>query len=210
MERKKTQLEIFQSVGYLAKVQVSMPKRVKIGPKTMDCVFIGYAKSSKACRLLVHKFKHPDINENTTIESDNAELFENIYLYKTRHEQSSGGSKRPRDDPSYVSPKSDVYVFSMLLVELITKKEFDYSFFYTKECRKENLVDESFKEVDLQTGSRITNLTYRCTNTEPEERPTMKDVLDVLKEATKMGAKGRKRERDENEDGSQGGETKKR
>ncbi|PHT42276.1 hypothetical protein CQW23_16301 [Capsicum baccatum] len=87
----------------------------------------------------------------------------------------------------YVSPKSDVYVFSMLL---ITKKEFDYSFFYTKECRKENLVDESFKEVDLQTGSRITNLTYRCTNTEPEERPTMKDVLDVLKEATKMGAKG--------------------
>ncbi|PHT25922.1 hypothetical protein CQW23_34463 [Capsicum baccatum] len=111
------------------------------------------------------------------------------------------------EDEGYVSPKSDVYVFSMLL---ITKKEFDYSFFYTKECRKENLVDESFKEVDLQTGSRITNLTYRCTNTEPEERPTMKDVLDVLKEATKMGAKGGKRERDENEDGSQGGETKKR
>ncbi|PHT42291.1 hypothetical protein CQW23_16316 [Capsicum baccatum] len=133
-------------------------------------------------------------------------------LFRGVERTSKGMGLRPRTSQhdGYVSPKSDVYVFSMLLVELITKKEFDYSFFYTKECRKENLVDESFKEVDLQTGSRITNLTYRCTNTEPEERPTMKDVLDVLKEATKMGAKGRKRERDENEDGSQGGETKKR
>ena len=91
MERKKTQLEIFQSVGCLAKVQIPMPKRVKIGPKTVDCVFIGYAKSSKACRFLVRKSEHPDINENTIIESDNAEFFEHIYPYKTRHEQSSGG-----------------------------------------------------------------------------------------------------------------------
>ena len=77
-----------------------MPKRVKIGPKMVDCVFIGYAKNSKACRFLVHKFEHSDINENTVIESDNAEFFKNIYLYKIRHEQSSGGSKRPRDEPS--------------------------------------------------------------------------------------------------------------
>ncbi|PHT58062.1 hypothetical protein CQW23_00425 [Capsicum baccatum] len=77
-----------------------MPKRVKIGPKTVDCVFIGYAKRSKACQFLVHKFEHPDINKNTVIESDNAKFFENIYPYKTRHEQSSRGSKRPRDEPS--------------------------------------------------------------------------------------------------------------
>ena len=31
------------------KVQVPIPKRVKIGPKTVDCVFIGYATNSKAC-----------------------------------------------------------------------------------------------------------------------------------------------------------------
>ncbi|KAF3661813.1 hypothetical protein T459_16427 [Capsicum annuum] len=77
-----------------------MPKRVNIGPKTMDCMFIGYAKSSKACRFLVHKSEHPDINENTVIESNNTEFFENIYPYKIRHEQSSKGSKRPRDEPS--------------------------------------------------------------------------------------------------------------
>ncbi|KAF3636406.1 putative tyrosyl-DNA phosphodiesterase 2-like [Capsicum annuum] len=63
-------------------------------------MFIGFAKSSKACQFLVHKSEHPDINENTIIESNNAEFFENIYPYKIRHEQSSGRSKRPRDEPS--------------------------------------------------------------------------------------------------------------
>ncbi|PHT29367.1 hypothetical protein CQW23_31044 [Capsicum baccatum] len=97
---RKPNLKYFKVWGCLAKVQVPIPKRVKIGPKTVDCVFIGYAKSSKACRILVHKSEHSDINENTIIESHNAKFFENIYPYKTRHERSSGGSKRPRDEPS--------------------------------------------------------------------------------------------------------------
>ena len=33
----------------------TIPKRVKIGPKTLDCMFIGYATNSKACRFMVHK-----------------------------------------------------------------------------------------------------------------------------------------------------------
>ncbi|PHT63595.1 hypothetical protein T459_32530 [Capsicum annuum] len=64
----------------------------------VDCVFIGYVKSCKACRFLVHKSEHLDINENMVIESDNAKFFENIYSYKLRHEQSSGGSKQPGDE----------------------------------------------------------------------------------------------------------------
>ena len=31
--------------GCLAKVQVPLPKRTKLGPKTIDCVFIEYAKT---------------------------------------------------------------------------------------------------------------------------------------------------------------------
>ena len=34
--------------GCLAKVVVPTPKKVKIGPKTVDCIFIGYAQNSSA------------------------------------------------------------------------------------------------------------------------------------------------------------------
>ena len=75
MERKKTQLEIFQSVGVFTQVEVPLPKRVKIGPKTIDCVFIGYAVKSKACRFLAHKSDNPEIHVNTIIELENADFF---------------------------------------------------------------------------------------------------------------------------------------
>ena len=38
----------------------TIPKRVKIGPKTLDCMFIGYATNSKACRFMVHKSELSD------------------------------------------------------------------------------------------------------------------------------------------------------
>ena len=96
---RKPNLKYFKVWGCLAKVQVPIPKRVKIGPKTVDCVFIGYATNSKACRFLVHKSEHPDIHDNTVMESDSAEFFEHIYPYKTRLESSSRGSKQPREEP---------------------------------------------------------------------------------------------------------------
>ena len=67
----------------------------KIGPKTVDCVFIGDSTNSKACWFLIHKSEYPDIHDNRLIEPDTAEFFEQIYLYKTRLELPSEGSKRP-------------------------------------------------------------------------------------------------------------------
>ena len=43
--------------GCLAKVAIPAPKKVKIGPKTVDCIFIGYAQNSSAYRFLVHESK---------------------------------------------------------------------------------------------------------------------------------------------------------
>ena len=37
MERKEIQLEIFQSVGYLVKVQNPITNRIKIGPMIVEC-----------------------------------------------------------------------------------------------------------------------------------------------------------------------------
>ena len=53
--------------GCLAKVVVPNPKNVKIGPKTVDYVFIGYANNSSAYWFLVYKSNIPDIHENTII-----------------------------------------------------------------------------------------------------------------------------------------------
>ena len=68
--------------GCLAKAMVPIPKRIKIGPKTIDCIFIGYAINSSAYRFLVHKYDIPDIHVNTIIESRNASFFENIFPSK--------------------------------------------------------------------------------------------------------------------------------
>ena len=45
--------------GCLAKVVVPKSKKVKVGPKTFDCVFIGYAQYSNVYRFLVHKSEIP-------------------------------------------------------------------------------------------------------------------------------------------------------
>ncbi|WJZ97445.1 hypothetical protein VitviT2T_016048 [Vitis vinifera] len=78
--------------GCLAKVAVPPPKKVKIGPKTIDCIFIGYAHNSNAYRFLVYESNIPDIHKNTIMESKNASFFEDVFPCKSKEEPSS--SKR--------------------------------------------------------------------------------------------------------------------
>ena len=68
--------------GCLAKVIVPAPKRTKIGPKTVDCVFIGYAHNSNAYRFLVHDSKVSDVHKNMIFESKDASFFEDIFPCK--------------------------------------------------------------------------------------------------------------------------------
>ena len=56
----------------LAKVTVPLPKKVKIGPKYIDCIFIGYAHNNAAYQFHVHESNIPDIHKNTIMESRNA------------------------------------------------------------------------------------------------------------------------------------------
>ena len=68
--------------GCLAKVTIPKPKRVKIGPKTVDCIFIGYANNNSAYRFIVHISENTEIHVNTIIESRNASFFENVFPCK--------------------------------------------------------------------------------------------------------------------------------
>ena len=76
----------------LAKVVVPTPKKVKIGPKTVDCIFIGYAQNSSAYQFLLYKSEILNIHRNTIMESRNASFFEHIFPYKSSEGPSS--SKR--------------------------------------------------------------------------------------------------------------------
>jgi len=75
--------------GCLAKVVVPLPKAVKIGPKTVDGIFIGYADESSAYRFLVHESKIPDIHKNSIMESRNASFFENVFPCLNKDKASS-------------------------------------------------------------------------------------------------------------------------
>ena len=78
--------------GCLAKVAVPLPKKVKIRPKTVDCIFIGYAHNDIAYRFFVHESNVPNIHKNTIMESRNASFFEDVFPCKSKEEPSS--SKR--------------------------------------------------------------------------------------------------------------------
>lgn len=61
--------------GHLAKLEVSKPKQVKIGPKTIDCISIGYANNTSAYLFLVYKSNIRGIRVGNITESRNASFF---------------------------------------------------------------------------------------------------------------------------------------
>ena len=61
--------------GCLAKVGIPEPHKEKMGPKTKDSVFIGYAQNSLAYRCLV-------LETNTIVETRDANFFEHIFPMK--------------------------------------------------------------------------------------------------------------------------------
>ena len=70
--------------GCLAKVAIPESKRKKIGPKTVDTVFIGFAQNSNSYRFLVFNSEISDISNNTIMESREVTFFEDIFPFKDR------------------------------------------------------------------------------------------------------------------------------
>ena len=68
--------------GCLAKVNVPINKRRKLGPKTIDCVFLGYAIHSVGYRFLIIHSGVPDMHVGTIMESRYATFFESDFSMK--------------------------------------------------------------------------------------------------------------------------------
>ncbi|GJY58926.1 retrotransposon protein, putative, ty1-copia subclass [Tanacetum coccineum] len=92
---RKPSYQYLRVWGCLAKVAVPAPKVQKIRPKSVDCIFIGYAKNSSAYRFIIHESKNPDIQKNTVMESRNASFFEHIFPCLSKE---TGSSSRLDDE----------------------------------------------------------------------------------------------------------------
>ena len=85
---RKSSLSYLRTWRCLAKVNIPINKKRKLGPKTVDSVFIGYAQRSIAYRFLVVKSEVPDMHVDSIMESRDATFFENIFPMKDMHSTS--------------------------------------------------------------------------------------------------------------------------
>jgi len=60
-------------------VSVPINKKRKLGPMTVDCIFLGYAHYSMSYMFLVIKYEVPDVLVVTLLESRDVAFFENIF-----------------------------------------------------------------------------------------------------------------------------------
>src|SRR5215216_1376286 len=81
-ERKRLKLSYLRTWGCLAKVNIPIPKKRKLGPKTVDCVLLGYAFHSIGYRFLIVKSQVSDMHVGTIMESNDATFFEDIFPMK--------------------------------------------------------------------------------------------------------------------------------
>ena len=68
----------------LAKVNIPINKKRKIGPKTVDCVFVGYSMHNTTYRFLVVNSEVSEISNDIIMESRNVTFFENIFTLKNK------------------------------------------------------------------------------------------------------------------------------
>ena len=69
MREEKANTFILTYMGCLAKISVPITKKRNLGPKTVDCVFLGYAIHSVGYRFLIVKSGVSDMHVGTIMES---------------------------------------------------------------------------------------------------------------------------------------------
>jgi hypothetical protein len=86
---RKSSLSYLRIWGCLAKVNMPINKKRKLGPKIVDCVFLGYAHHNTFYRFLVIKSEIHDVHIDTFLESRDVTFFENIFPMKKSYDMSS-------------------------------------------------------------------------------------------------------------------------
>jgi hypothetical protein len=91
-EKRRLNLSYLRTWGCLAKVNVPINKKRKLGPKTVDCVFLSYAIHNVGYKFLIINSKVPDMVEGTIMESRDTTFFEDEFPMKNVPSNSSHDS----------------------------------------------------------------------------------------------------------------------
>ncbi len=83
--------------GCLAKVNVPINKKRKLGTKTIDCVFLGYDFHNIGYRFLIIYSGVPDMLVGTIMEFRDAMFFEDEFPMKATHDTSSDEPTIPHE-----------------------------------------------------------------------------------------------------------------
>jgi hypothetical protein len=78
-EKRKLNISYLRTWGCLAKVNVPINKKHKLGPKTVDCVFLGYVFHSIGYRFLIINFGVLDMLVGTIMEFRDVTFLERIF-----------------------------------------------------------------------------------------------------------------------------------
>jgi hypothetical protein len=74
-------------------VSIPINKKYKLGPKTIDCILLGYAHHSTTYKSLVIKSDTPDILVDSLMESRDITFFENIFPKKDAYSLPSSSNE---------------------------------------------------------------------------------------------------------------------
>jgi hypothetical protein len=80
MGKKRVNLSYLRTWGCLANVNVPINKKRKLRPKTVDCIFIGYAFHSISYIFLIIKSRVPDMHVGTIMDSRDATFLRISFL----------------------------------------------------------------------------------------------------------------------------------
>ena len=101
-------LSYLRTWGCLAKVNIPIPKKRKLGPKIVDCVLLGYAFHSIGYRFLIIKSEVSDMHVGTIMESNDATFFEDIFLMKDMSSSSNQEIPTPSSEEFTVIPEPTI------------------------------------------------------------------------------------------------------
>jgi hypothetical protein len=96
-EKGKLNISYLRTWGCLAKVNVPINKKCELGPKTVDCVFLGYAFHNIGYMFLIINSRVPDMLVGTIMESRDATFFEDKFPMKATHDTSSDEPTIPHE-----------------------------------------------------------------------------------------------------------------